>query len=103
MKKLFFTALLFAGTTLGFAKDNIQNTKSINIQSSKLERNIEKKQRIYHFDSLEKAEKFLAECTDLVVVTTEEEEETVILSIHESTHPCKDESEGGVTVFVISI
>ncbi|WP_315054334.1 hypothetical protein [Chryseobacterium indoltheticum] len=42
MKKLLFAAFLVAGTTLGFAKDNVQNPKSTNNESSKVESNVEK-------------------------------------------------------------
>lgn len=102
MKKLFFAALLVAGTTLGFAKDNVQNQKSTNIESSKVESKAEKKQTVYQFSSFKEVQKFLAGCTDLVVVTTVKDGKTVITSTHESTRPCINEPEGGVRVYVIS-
>lgn len=102
MKKILFAATLVAGATLGFAKDNVQNQKSTNIESSKVENNVEKPKTIYQFGSLEEAQKFLAECKDLVVVTTQVKGETVILSTHESTHPCIMQPEGTVQVYVIS-
>lgn len=102
MKKLFFAALLVAGTTLGFAKDNEQKSKSTQTESSKIEGNTEKKQTIYQCGSLEEVQKFLAGCTDLVVVTTIKDGKTVITSTHESTRPCINEPEGGVRVYVIS-
>lgn len=102
MKKLFFAALLVAGTTLGFAKDNEQNQKSTSIESSKVESKAEKKQTVYQFDSFEETQKFLADCKDVVVVYTTVKGQTVILSIHESTRPCIAEQEGGVKVYTIA-
>jgi hypothetical protein len=102
MKKLLFAAMVLAGTTLGFAKDNVQNSKSTHTESSQVESNVEKPQTIYQFDTLEEAQKFLAECTDLVVVTREVDGKTEILSTHESTVPCILRPEGTVNVFVIS-
>ena len=100
MKRLLFAAFLVAGTTLGFAKDNVQNPKSTNNESSKVESNVEKPQTIYQFDSLEEAQKFLTECKDLVVVTTVKDGQTVILSTHESTRPCILENPG-TRIYVI--
>jgi len=103
MRKILVAAILIGGTTLGFAKDNAQNAKSCNIESSKVESNVEKSQTVYHFDSLEEAQQFLKDCMDVVIVTTKVEGETVILSTHESTHPCINLPEGGVNVYVISV
>lgn len=104
-----FAALLFAGATLGFAKDNVQNQKSTNIESSKVESNVEKPKTIYQFGSLEEAQKFFAECTDVtyafgnVVVdygNGESHIERRIISSCETTYPCVS---GGTSVYVINL
>lgn len=106
MKKLLFAAILFASTTFGFAKDNVQNSKSTYTESSKVESKAEKTQIIYQFDTLVEAQKFLKErekeCKDVIVVTTIKDGQTVITSIHESTVPCIMQPEGTVNVYVIS-
>lgn len=85
----------------GFAKSNVQDSKSTHAGLLKVEGNVEKPQTIYQFDTLEEAQKFVAECTDLVVITTQVNGETVILSTHKSTVPCMLRPEGTVNVYVI--
>ncbi len=64
MKKILFAVLLIAGTTFGFAKDNVQNLNS-NELSYKTEFVNGKKVQIYKFASKTDAEKFLAQCMDV--------------------------------------
>lgn len=104
MKKLFFTALLVAGTTLGFAKDNVQNSKSTHTESSKkVESNVEKPQTIYQFDTLEEAQKFLKDCTVLTAAYTMVDGELELVSICETTSPCILQEEGTTTIVAVIV
>lgn len=110
MKKLLFTALLVAGTNLVFAKDNVQNAKSTNIESSKVD-NIVESQTIYQFDSLKEAQKFLAECTSVIYAYANQEVsdgnggkkiQRILVSRCEVTSPCVG-ANTGITVEVITV
>lgn len=105
MKKILFAALLFAGATLGFAKDNVQNQKSTNIESSKVESNVEKSQTTYQFDSIEEVQKSFAECTDVTIATqmiaqADGSFEEEVVSMCESTYPCVS---GGTRTYLIRL
>ena len=78
----------------------MQNQKSINIESSKVESNVEKNQTIYHFETLEEAQKFMEQCTDVTIATQVVDGERVVVSSCESTYPCVS---GGTSVFVINL
>ena len=93
MKKVLLGAMLIAGTTLGFANDK---------SPVKTEITKSKEIKTYQFDSYEEAQKFIEDCTDIVVVTTILNGETVITSTHETTRPCIMEKEG-VRVYVITV
>ena len=61
-----FAAILFAGTTFGFANNNVQNPKSNEtISPVKTEVVNGKEVQTYKFASKAEAEKFIAECLDV--------------------------------------
>ena len=72
MKKLLFAATLFAGTTLGFAKNQIQNRLLQNTISTSSE-TFSKEMKALHFTSFTEALAFMEECKDVVVAEQEVE------------------------------
>ena len=107
MKKILFAAFLVAGTTLGFAKDNVQNPSSTNTEASVVKSIVEKNQTIYQFSSIEEAQKFLADCTDVTAAYAVIEvsdgnggttSELTLVSMCETTYPCVS---GGTRIFTV--
>ncbi|MGC4128360.1 MAG: hypothetical protein QM564_02110 [Bergeyella sp.] len=72
MKKILLTAMLIAGTTLGFAKDNAKSTNNNEtISPVKTEIVGNKKMVTYHYSSKEELEAILKRCTDVYAVYQE--------------------------------
>lgn len=109
MKKLLLAATLFAGTTLGFAKNQIQNRLLQNTISTSSE-TFSKEMKALHFTSFTEALAFMEECKDVVVAEQEVEvenengegthKETRIISSCETTYPCE---KAGVTLYLIKV
>ena len=88
MKKLLFAAMVLAGTTLGFAKDNVQNKK-----------NDEPKKKVL---TLKKATQEF-DCTFVAVVTEDHIDNngnvtTEIVSMSSCSYPCGPFEKPGVIV-----
>ena len=94
MKKLFFAALLVAGTTLGFAKDNVQKNEV------KTTTKVEQVAKSLPADSNKEAESIKASCTDVTYATQVVNGERVIVSSCETTYPCES---GETNVYVINL
>ena len=70
MKKILFAAVLFAGTTLGFAKDNVKKTE---VEVTKTEVVAKNQQNAVVLDKETEASKKIRVCTDMFFWTTTEE------------------------------
>ncbi|EFK33252.1 Uncharacterised protein [Chryseobacterium gleum] len=95
MKKILIAALFVAGTTLVFAKDDVQKHE-VKTTTTKVEQNSTSPQ----LDSNEKPQSFVAECKDVTIATTKVDGETVIISTCETTYPCES---GGTNVYVVNV
>ena len=96
MKKFLFTAVLVAGTTLGFAKDNVQK----NEVKTTTTKEVEQSAKIPQAGSNVEAESIKATCTDVTIATTKVKGETVVISSCETSYPCVS---GGTSVYVINV
>lgn len=106
MKKILFVATLIASTTLGFAKEKIENANN----SEKNEVTKKTEVKIYQFDSLEKAKLFMEECSSVTVAyqktriddgNGQSHVEYILVSICEESHPCILETPGVVAYIII--
>jgi hypothetical protein len=100
MKKLLFAAMVLAGTALGFAKDNVKISNSI-------EKSFEKTEILNDVSNifLQKPENVLAVCTDVVFATQMIKQKDgswseEVISSCENTYPC---IEGGTTLHIIRL
>lgn len=96
MKKILFTALLFAGATLGFAKDNVQK----NEVKTTTTKEVEQVAKTPQAGSNVEVESVKATCTDVTIATTKVKGETVVISSCETTYPCVS---GGTSVYVVNV
>lgn len=105
MKKFLFATILFASTTFGFAKDIVQNSTSNDKNLVKTEIFNGKEVKTYRFNSLEEAQKFLENCTDITIATQMIEQpdgsfEEEVISMCETTYPCVS---GGIRAYLIRL
>lgn len=96
MKKILFAAFLVAGTTLGFAKDNVQKNEVKTTTTKEVERVAKTPQS----GSNVEVESVKATCTDVTIATTKVKGETVVISSCETTYPCVS---GGTSVYVVNV
>lgn len=105
MKKFLFATILFASTTFGFAKEIVQNLSSHDNNLVKTEIVNGREVKIYEFSSLEEAQKFMENCTDITIATQMIEQpdgsfEEEVISMCETTYPCVS---GGIRAYLIRL